>query len=50
MLYNEIRSGKQLLLCTLVAQLTSDKSRIEAHRFYTRLDFIESHEGFKLKL
>jgi len=35
--------------CSLV-QLTSDKSRIEAHRFYTRLDFVGSHEGFKLKL
>lgn len=35
--------------CGLV-QLTSDKSRTEAHRFYTRLGFIGSHEGFKLKL
>lgn len=34
--------------CTLV-QLTSDKSRIEAHRFYTNLGFTNTHEGFKLK-
>lgn len=35
--------------CALV-QLTSDKSRTDAHRFYTRLGFTNSHEGFKLKL
>jgi ribosomal protein S18 acetylase RimI-like enzyme len=35
--------------CSLV-QLTSDKSRIDAHRFYERLGFVASHEGFKLKL
>ncbi|MFI6675298.1 GNAT family N-acetyltransferase [Kribbella sp. NPDC050470] len=35
--------------CTLV-QLTSDKARTDAHRFYTRLGFTNSHEGFKLKL
>ncbi|MGW6197963.1 N-acetyltransferase family protein [Kribbella sp. NPDC055110] len=35
--------------CTLV-QLTSDKSRTEAHRFYTNLGFANTHEGFKLKL
>lgn len=35
--------------CNLV-QLTSDKSRTEAHRFYSRLGFVGSHEGFKLKL
>ncbi|MGW7683286.1 N-acetyltransferase family protein [Kribbella sp. NPDC054772] len=35
--------------CTLV-QLTSDKTRTEAHRFYTRLGFANTHEGFKLKL
>jgi len=34
--------------CGLV-QLTSDKTRAEAHRFYTRLGFVGSHEGFKLK-
>jgi hypothetical protein len=34
--------------CGLV-QLTSDKTRTEAHRFYTRLGFVGSHEGFKLK-
>jgi GNAT superfamily N-acetyltransferase len=35
--------------CALV-QLTSDKRRGDAHRFYTRLGFEASHEGFKLRL
>ena len=35
--------------CALV-QLTSDKSRPDAHRFYHRLGFIASHEGLKLAL
>ncbi|GAA1530645.1 GNAT family N-acetyltransferase [Kribbella lupini] len=35
--------------CSLV-QLTSDKSRTDAHRFYTNLGFTMSHEGFKLAL
>jgi GNAT superfamily N-acetyltransferase len=35
--------------CALV-QLTSDKSRHAAHRFYTRLGFVASHEGMKLSL
>ena len=35
--------------CALV-QLTSDKQRADAHRFYTRLGFVASHEGFKLAL
>ena len=35
--------------CALV-QLTSDKTRLDAHRFYTRLGFENSHEGFKLPL
>ena len=35
--------------CALV-QLTSDKQRTEAHRFYSRLGFVASHEGFKLTL
>ena len=34
--------------CQLV-QLTSDKQRPEAIRFYENLGFIASHEGFKLK-
>jgi GNAT superfamily N-acetyltransferase len=33
-----------------VVQLTSDKARHDAHRFYTRLGFENSHEGFKLPL
>lgn len=33
--------------CSLV-QLTSDKARGDAHRFYERLGFQASHEGFKL--
>ncbi len=35
--------------CALV-QLTSDKRRVDAHRFYTGLGFTPSHEGFKLAL
>lgn len=35
--------------CSLV-QLTSDKARVDAHRFYERLGFAASHEGFKLQL
>jgi len=29
-------------------QLTSNKKRKDAHRFYERLGFVASHEGFKL--
>jgi GNAT superfamily N-acetyltransferase len=35
--------------CALV-QLTTDKSRTGAHRFYERLGFTASHEGMKLIL
>jgi GNAT superfamily N-acetyltransferase len=35
--------------CALV-QLTTDKSRLDAHRFYQRLGFVPSHEGMKLAL
>jgi GNAT superfamily N-acetyltransferase len=35
--------------CGLV-QLTTDKSRLDAHRFYQRLGFVASHEGMKLAL
>ena len=35
--------------CGLV-QLTSDKSRTQAHRFYERHGFVATHEGMKLKL
>jgi GNAT superfamily N-acetyltransferase len=35
--------------CALV-QLTTDKSRTDAHRFYERLGFVASHEGLKLNL
>ncbi|MEV7995358.1 GNAT family N-acetyltransferase [Streptomyces sp. NPDC086077] len=34
--------------CQLV-QLTSDASRVDAHRFYERLGFTASHVGFKLQ-
>lgn len=34
----------------VVVQLTSDKSRVGAHRFYHRLGFAQTHEGFKLLL
>ncbi|MER7011739.1 GNAT family N-acetyltransferase [Saccharopolyspora sp. NPDC000359] len=35
--------------CALV-QLTTDKQRSDAHRFYQRLGFTASHEGLKLAL
>ncbi len=35
--------------CALV-QLTTDKSRADAHRFYESLGFVASHEGLKLTL
>jgi ribosomal protein S18 acetylase RimI-like enzyme len=51
--------GRQLLLwaidtcrdrgCRLV-QLTSDRSRDDAQRFYKSLGFAKSHDGFKLNL
>jgi ribosomal protein S18 acetylase RimI-like enzyme len=31
-------------------ELTSDKARSDAHRFYVALGFAQSHEGFKLVL
>jgi GNAT superfamily N-acetyltransferase len=35
--------------CRLV-QLTTDRQREDAHRFYDRLGFVPSHIGYKLKL
>lgn len=35
--------------CRMV-QLTSNKKRLDAHRFYERLGFLKSHEGFKYYL
>jgi GNAT superfamily N-acetyltransferase len=35
--------------CTL-AQLTTDKRRADAHRFYASLGFVASHEGMKKAL
>ncbi|MEO3873829.1 GNAT family N-acetyltransferase [Nonomuraea sp. B12E4] len=35
--------------CAMV-QLTSDKSRTDAHRFYDNLGFTASHEGYKMAL
>jgi GNAT superfamily N-acetyltransferase len=31
-------------------QLTSNKARVRAHRFYERLGFKATHEGMKLSL
>jgi GNAT superfamily N-acetyltransferase len=33
-----------------VVQLTTDRSRVDAHRFYQRLGFVDSHIGMKLDL
>ncbi|OJH45511.1 GNAT family N-acetyltransferase [Paracoccus sp. SM22M-07] len=35
--------------CAMV-QLTTDKTRVDAHRFYDRLGFEQSHLGYKLIL
>ena len=35
--------------CTRV-ELTSQKRRVDAHRFYERLGFVGSHEGMKVEL
>lgn len=35
--------------CAMV-QLTTDRSRVDAHRFYARLGFVDSHIGMKLDL
>jgi GNAT superfamily N-acetyltransferase len=35
--------------CRMV-QLTTDKRRTDAHRFYDSLGFVASHEGMKLAL
>lgn len=35
--------------CVMV-QLTTDKSRVDAHRFYERLGFANTHLGYKLAL
>jgi GNAT superfamily N-acetyltransferase len=33
-----------------IVQLTTDKSRTDAHRFYDRLGFEPSHIGYKMML
>ncbi len=51
--------GRQLLTWAIdrvrqrdcyVVQLTTDKQRTDAQRFYTSLGFVATHEGMKLKL
>ncbi|WP_153978772.1 GNAT family N-acetyltransferase [Paenibacillus xylanilyticus] len=39
----------QSMGCELI-QLTTDKKRKDAHRFYERLGFVASHDGMKLSL
>ena len=34
----------------LLVQLTTDKTRLDAHRFYKNLGFVASHEGMKIQL
>lgn len=33
-----------------IVQLTTNKKRLDAHRFYKKLGFIASHEGMKINL
>lgn len=51
--------GRQLFLWSIdrarergcrIVQLTTDKRRAEAHRFYRSLGFEDTHEGMKLRL
>jgi GNAT superfamily N-acetyltransferase len=51
--------GKRLMAYTIerardrgcrIVQLTTDKRRTDAHRFYAALGFVASHEGMKLAL
>ncbi len=53
------RIGEEMIRCAVAEaklhgcfrmQLTSNKLRHDAHRFYKRLGFEASHEGFKLSL
>jgi len=39
---------RELFFC--IIQLTTEKSRSEARRFYEKLGFAASHEGMKLTL
>nr|WP_237398280.1 GNAT family N-acetyltransferase [Rathayibacter rathayi] len=39
-----------LELRTPLVQLTSDAARTDAHRFYLRLGFVDSHVGFKYRV
>ena len=34
----------------VLAQLTTDRRRTDAHRFYERLGWVDSHKGMKLDL
>jgi ribosomal protein S18 acetylase RimI-like enzyme len=53
------RIGEQLVRAAIdrarengcgAVQLTSDRTRVDAHRFYERLGFVTSHVGMKLTL
>lgn len=48
-LVQELVAEARIRRCGIV-QLTSDKRRRDAHRFYLSLGFAMSHEGFKLVL
>ena len=48
-LVHEAIARAKAAACGLI-QLTTDKSRADAHRFYERLGFVATHEGMKLPL
>lgn len=48
-LFNEAIARAKAEQCGLV-QLTTDKLRSDAHRFYEKLGFTASHEGMKLNV
>jgi hypothetical protein len=48
--YHDVQGCEVAWLPGQLVQLTSDKSRTDAHRFYQRLGFVASHQGMKLAL
>ena len=48
MIRHAIETGRQAGV--RLVQLSSNKVRTDAHRFYKRLGFTQSHAGFKMKL
>ncbi|MEO8130825.1 MAG: GNAT family N-acetyltransferase [Bryobacteraceae bacterium] len=48
LIHHAVERSRQLGCC--VVQLTTHRSRVDAHRFYDRLGFQATHLGYKLSL